>query len=223
MRWLLVASLVLPAVVGCGGVAKRDSNAQGEAGGSAMPQGNLTETIDDMNPAAHQYPAVPPGSSGFFWRFGLGNWFVVSSDGVFQDAPIEAVTLADGSSARACHASSMGQGVGVDLWAQLNHPTGKPVDLSAYSGVAVSARLTGANSTLTVAFDAKGQVPQGDATVPQQTFMLGADWQTLSLRFADVGQDSSAVSSVDFMVTAPQAPFDLWVRDLVLLCSKTCP
>jgi hypothetical protein len=78
-------------------------------------------------------------------------------------------------------------------------------------------------STLTVAFDVNGQLPADGTAFPEQTFSVGAEWQQLTVQFADLGLDSSAVSSIDFVVADAQAPFDLWVRDLALLCKTTCP
>lgn len=215
---------LLPIIAACGGsVAKHDASAQGEAGAPALPQGSPTETIDDMDPTGGQYPATPAGSSSFFWRLGLGNWFVNTSDGQFQDAPIEPVPLGDGTRANACHVRGTGEGVSVDLWAQLNHPSGTPLDLSAYSGIAVSVRLVDPSGKLTLGFNLNGQFP-GDADITaEQSFRVNRAWQRLTLPFADVAVDAAAVSSVDFVVVAPDAPFDLFVRDLALTCNGACP
>ena len=221
--WLSVVLVLLPAVGSCGGVAENDdSRPQGGVDAATAARSKRTETIDDMSSASGQYPELPPGSSSFFWRLGLGNWFVDTSDGVHQDAPIEAAILADGSSVNARHVSGSGKGVSVDLWAQLNHPAGRPLDLSAYSGIAFSARLTGGNGIFSVVFDGNGHVSARQPAA-DQTFEVDAEWQQFTVRFADVGLEPSAVSSVDFVLRDAQAAFDLWVRDLVLLCNTTCP
>ena len=130
--------LLVPAVVGalsgCGGAARRDgAGPAGEAGAgptvppTSSPADNEVEVVDDMDHVDTDYPAVPEGSSSFFWRGGLGNWFVAFSDGVRRDAVIEETDLPEGQRGKACHAAGTA-GTGVDLWAQLNHPSGDQVD-----------------------------------------------------------------------------------------------
>jgi hypothetical protein len=133
--------LLIPAVVGslsgCGGASTRDGAApagEGGTGSGVSPEDNAVEGVDDMDHVDGAYPPVPEGSSSFFWRGGLGNWFVAFSDGKRRDATIEVTDLPDGQRGKACHAGGT-PGVGVDLWAQLNHPNGGQIDLSAYLGM----------------------------------------------------------------------------------------
>jgi hypothetical protein len=159
---------------GCGGATERDGGNAVSAGGSSI------EVIDDMDNTDGQYPSVPPGSTAFFWRGGLGNWFVTTSDGVMHDAAIDEVVPAQPEGDKACHASGSGDGVGVDLWAQLDHPQGRAVDVGDYAGIAFSARLSGVNSALIVAFGASGRFFVDAAGVAQQTLVVSNEWNTSS-------------------------------------------
>jgi hypothetical protein len=183
---------------------------------------NTVQLIDDVDHVSNDYPAVPPGSSAFFWSGHLGNWFVTSTDGATTDARVDTSDVAGDSANKAYHASAE-QGEGVDLWAQLNHPVGGALDLSAYSGISFRARLLGATGSLRVAFSANGQSFVSERTFPGQAVRASADWQTVTLSFTDVGLESSAVSSIDFVVGPQRGPFDLWVDDVALLCNATCP
>src|SRR5260370_4590983 len=140
---------LLAARDGCGGcVAKVDQGVTDGAPAVDADSG-ATEPVGQGT----KYPSPLPGSASFFWRWGLGNWFVTKSDGVHRDASLDVV---DG--ARAYKASGDGQGVSVALWAQLNHPLGAPVDLSPYSGISFDARLTTMDVPLTVAFNARANM-----------------------------------------------------------------
>jgi hypothetical protein len=160
---------------------------------------------------------VPEGSSSFFWRGGLGNWFVTTPDGVTTDAAIEEI-----EGGKACHFSSTGEGVGVDLWAQLSHPRGDVVDLSRYAGLAFTVRLIGTDGTLTVAFGAEGRYFTEPTSV-EVTLAASDEWQTFELDFAEVGLESRFTSSIDFVVAEAEAPFDLWIDDLIFICDGPCP
>lgn len=111
----------------------------------------------------------------------------------------------------------------VDLWAQLKHPSGMAVDLSAYSGISFDAQLTGTVGTLVVAFSANGDYSAADMASDGQRFHVTGDWQTYQLRFQDVGYAANATKSIDFIVRATDAAFVLRVRNLALLCSGFCP
>lgn len=214
---------VLLSVSACGGAVANDG-ANAHAGGSPVTPGNdLVEVIDDMDRTDGGYPAAPPGSASFFWRGGLGNWFVTSSDGVSQDAVIDELDPSQGESGKACHVSGAGLGVGVDLWAQLNHPQGRPVDVSAYSAVTFRARLTGAKVPLTVAFGADGQFFHSQAGFASRALSVSEEWQSFDLLFAEFDLETSAVSSIDFVIGQGADPFNLWVDDLAFRCNRACP
>src|SRR5687767_4264984 len=116
------AILVLLLLVGsgCGGTV-RNGDKETASGGSATtaagaatggapemtPNAATTEPLDDTS---HKYPSVPDGGAGFFWRWGLGNWFVSGSiagrhDAAFDDVDGIRVWKASGAA-----------GERVDLW-----------------------------------------------------------------------------------------------------------
>jgi hypothetical protein len=228
MRWVKLLIGLLPCAVACGGTVAKDKATAGTAGATATPMGEpkTVEVIDDVDHAGsdYDYPPLPPGSSGFFWRGGLGNWFATSAEGRSQDAPIEETVTSTGETGKAYHVSGDGQSLGVELWAQLNHPTGLAVDLSAYSGISFKAREVGVSGAFIVAFGANGQFFQGATSSPETTFDTSDVWQTFTVRFEEVGHlDPSAISSIDFILASGDAPFDLWVDELALICSGKCP
>jgi len=196
------------------------------------PTVSLFHLIDDMDHADPSLPQVPPGSSSFFWHGGtsfLGNWFVSSPDRL-RDAGFADILPPRGNSKKACHVNGSALDNGVDLWAQLNHPENRPVDLSAYAGIAFWARLDSPSGRFSVAFNAHKPDPSFGAVNsspgPSLVRRLGGpDWERLILLFDDFGPtlDSSAVASIDFIVGGAGEPFDLWIDDLMLLCRGICP
>jgi hypothetical protein len=190
------------------------SGGASSGGASTMVATKTTETIDAASGASD--PSIPQDSGAFVWHFGLGNWFVNATDGTHHDGLLETV---DGVTAR--HAVGNGQGASLDLWAQLDHPTGKPRDLSAYSGISFDVRASNANELL-VAFNVNGQLATLNLA-SQPSVPISDAWQSSTLRFADVGLDPTAVTSIDFIVRQPAQPFDLWVRNLDLVCDDACP
>jgi len=228
----MIGHLALFLVSACGGVAAGDKETQGAqpsggapSGGAGAPAETLpadqVQVVDDVDHGSSQYPETPPGSSAFFWRGGLGNWFVSASDGsATRDAKTDEVTPPRGDSTRAYHVSETSAGTVIDLWAELNHPQGTGVDLGAYAGIAFWARLNDSKGALTVAFSAKGRF-SNVASAPQKVVPVSADWKQFVVRFDEVGIDTSAVSSIDFVVEG--APIELWVDDLALVCRADCP
>jgi hypothetical protein len=229
---------LLLCVVACGGTAvldkpTHDSENNAGAGGGApdqslnagaggAPSDNQIQVVDNVGEPSGQYPGVPPGSSSFFWRWGLGNWFVSWSDGSLRDASVDDVIPPRGDSQKAYHVMQTRPGVAVDLWAQLQHPQGNGVDLSAYAGVSFWARLDSPSGELTVAFGANGQFSKV-ASVPQRVMSISGDWAQFLVRFDDVHLDRTSVSSIDFVVGGSSEPLGLWVSDLGLLCQGNCP
>ena len=216
---LLVLSLLF--VPARGGAAAVDPPGSG-VGGAGAPPDDALQVVDDVDHANSPYPPVPEGSSAFFWRGGLGNWFVSSSDEpALGDAPVDDVVPPRGQSSRAYHVTATRPGTSLDLWAQLHHPQGTGVDLSSYSGVAFWARLRPAGE-LSVAFGANGQFSAIPAA-PQKTVPLSEDWSQVVVRFDDLRLDRTAVSSIDFVVSGRNDPPDLWVDDLAFVCRGNCP
>jgi hypothetical protein len=179
-----------------------------------MLAGGGTELLDDTS---RQHPGLPPGSAGFFWRWGLGNWFIRSSTGISQDAN---VTDIDGG-VREWQVSG-GQGVTVDLWAQLNHPSGTPLDLSPYSGITFEAKLSGAPGPLLVALNANGDFSRVISAASTQRFAAADDWQAEEMPFPQ-GTDATHITSIDFVIAEGNAPFTLNIRNVGLRCKADCP
>jgi len=224
--WRAVA-LVSLLSVGCGGaVSKVDSSGGGSGAGTATGNndgGSLTTAgaggataVPIGDPTS--YPPAPPSSPGaFFWRYGLGNWFVSKSDNANQDATSEPDGQTIDWKAEGAAQQSL------DLWAQLNHPAGIPIDLSVYSGVSFDAQLTGASAPLVLAFNAFGKYQAADVALDAQRFNVTPDWQSFELRFSEANYTPNATKSFDFIVTKSDSAFVLKVRNLALLCKASCP
>jgi hypothetical protein len=230
MRWVgaLVGLLALP--FGCDGAVSAIDGAAGSpasgaslgsgggsdatGGAAGIPAGGAVELLD--NPA-RDYPAVPPGSASFFWRGGLANWFVRTSTGISQDA---SATQVDAGAKE--WLTTAEQGVTVDLWVQLNHPLGTPVDLSAYSGITFETELTGAPGPLLVALNANGDFAKVTSSASTQRFAATDDWQPEEMPFPQ-GADAIHIASIDFVVAEASAAFTLKIRNLALRCKASCP
>lgn len=177
----------------------------------------------------------------------FGNWFYDSSTGPRRgDAMPVNITPARGSSTRARRISGSNLEDGMNLWAQLDHPTNGPVNLSAYAGISFWTRLAGGDQTLFVAVrdkDTAATQPQNDVFAGDlggspwfvQRVSVADRWQRVVLLFDDFrpgasvevrptrSLDTSAVTSIDFITGVAGRPFDLWIDDLALLCRGACP
>lgn len=199
-----------------GGISTGGTSSGGSSAGgtSSAPAPKTTEPIDDTS--LTRDPSLPQDSGALFWQFGLGNWFVNATDGTHQDGLLEVV---DGVAAR--HAVGKGQGASLDLWAQLDHPSGAPRDLSAYSGISFAVRASDANELL-VGFNLNGQLAKLDLA-EQARLSVSDAWQSSTLRFSEIGFDPTSVTSIDFVVARSAVPFEIWVRNLSLVCDQACP
>lgn len=219
-RYIALALLAC-VFVGCGGTTRKSGEMASTGGTSSS--GGTAASVDEESGAVEpigeapdkMYPASP-GEASFFWKLGLGNWFVATSDGRINDARRE---LSDGTPT--FEASNDDPTLTLDLLAQLNHPTGGGVDLSEYAGISFDVKLTGTSVPISVMFDAHGIPENGDH--PSKDFVVAADWTTQKLRFAELNYDASATTSIDFVVQGADAPFELRVRNLALLCKRACP
>ena len=185
------------------------------------------EMIDDMEDHMDGRPTAPLPST-FFWGSPspthIGNWFVSWSDGSTKDAEISVIDPPRGDSRKAREIESGQPGRSADLWAQLDHPSGRAIDLSGYRGMAFWARLTGGGGNLVVALDdgsgagrtAASKARAGDPPFPAQTVPVSEGWQHFVLRFEDFGVQPTAVASIDFVVAGGTDTFDLWIDDLAL-------
>lgn len=175
---------------------------------------------------------------------GLGNWFVTSSDGMGGDAHIDEIVPPSPYGKKACHVtggqSPIPSSVRVDLWAQLNHPTGAPVDLGAYIGVAFRVRLRSTTGRLTVALNdvaAGANFFNAESSLspwPSRT-VTPSDWERVVVLFEDFSTAPptagavpgrspklSTISSIDFVVGDGVEQFDLWLDELALVCKGPC-
>lgn len=251
MRRTSISYFLVLATVACGGVAAADKSSKpsqpddgtgaggmlgiagaagfdmaGAGGLATEPPVNQIEVVDDVDQTDGRYPAVPPGSSAFFWRKGLGNWFVSFSDGSGgHDASVDQIIPPRGASSKAYHVGSPAPGVAIDLWAQLDHLHASAVDLSGYFGISFWARKNNPSAELTVAFGADGKFfnPGPGTPWPQQALPISADWTQVTVLFEHLNLNVKAVSSIDLVATSGAEPLDLWVDDLVFLCRGACP
>jgi hypothetical protein len=235
----LAAWPLVVALSACGGQSEDSLPASGGAGGGpwAGGAGGMTNevsvsyrTLDDMDEEEGNSPAgLPP--SGFYWTTsstsgGIGNWFVQSAEGKLSDAMIDEIVPHRDGSRRACHVTGADYARGVDLFAQLNHPTSRPADLSAFRGIAFWARLTSQSGKLVVAIgDGRSYFIADDALspLPSHTFAVSDQWQHFELSFESIGADPSRVVSLEFVGGEGGEPFELWVDDVAFVCSGACP
>ena len=210
-----------------GGAGTSAGAVAGTSSGGAAQPGPSVEVVDDVDHTDGSHPQVPDGSSAFFWGTGyrLGNWFTSAPapNPFTRDAQAADIVPPRGSSTRAYRVVDSGRERGVDLWAQLDHPNGRAVDLSGYAGITFWARLSGASTRVTVGMNSG--VPYFDAPqdVVSVSISVTPEWEQFSLPFSTFGIDGHAVASFDFIVGEGGEDFDLWIDDLALLCKGECP
>ncbi len=223
-----------------------DTAVPDRAKADSVATASLFMMIDDME-------TDPTGSpSGHFLWKKVGNWFSSTSASV-AGLPLADVLPVDivpprGTSKRARHVKGSKLEDGLNTWAQLDHPSGTPVDLSAYAGISVWLRSAGRDQPVFVAVRDKetlaGQ-PLNDIFsgtlgpspwFAQRLNLVGDRWQHFVLLFDDFRQDlelvggtttraldTAAVTSIDFQTGVGSAAFDLWIDDLALRCRGSCP
>jgi hypothetical protein len=215
------------ATTGPGGAGVTSSTVGGAAGvgdvGGSAGMGASVELIDDADHTDGSRAVVP--GSAFVWSRGLGNWFVSAPlpDGYTRDATAADVVPPRGESLKAYRVEESDRMRGVDLWAQLSHPTGQAVDLHEYAGITFWAKLVGGGGRLTVGLNPGGSYFDAPNEVPSLELTLSADWQQFSLPFTAFGVDADAVASFDFIVGEGGDAFDFWLDDLAFLCHAECP
>ncbi len=246
LTWALLLILVVASTACEPRTADQRSDGAGaDDGGVAPDPASLFLTIDNME-IRTDLPAFPPGSAGFWWPLGdggLGNWFFDSAgDGVSPgpsgDALADNILPPRGDSMRARHLRGSGSSGGIDLYAQLKHPTNHPVDLSPYLGISFWAKLSGPSRQLIVAFrdGSSANILTAQATDSHfsQALSVSEQWERFILLFDDFHQgvisgtgsavpfSADSVSDIDFVVGLSGEPFDLWIDDLALLCRGVC-
>jgi len=218
------------ASAGRGGVAAGSGGTGLEDSGTSVAGAPATEMSTSFGDYDHIPDGLmpPAGGSAFIWGLPadvhIGNWFVVSPSGVVHDARIDAIEPPRGDSEKACHASGSEFADGVDLYAQLNHPSNQPADLGRYAGLAFWARLTASGAKLVVVLnDGTGSLlSEGSFSgLPSDSFAATEQWQRFELPFTDPAR-TSAVVSLDFVVTGGGEALDLWIDDIELLCRGAC-
>ena len=202
------------------------AQSEGGAGGDgAAPEPATTEVIDDGD-RVDANPALPLGSSGFWWGGGahLGNWFVSApAPNAYQrDAVRAEISPPRDQSVWAFRVEDSGRERGIDLWAQLDHPAGRPVDLGAYTGFAFWARHSGDSRQLIVAMNPGVPYFDAPASIPSVELSVSSEWQRFELDFDQFDIDISAVASFDFIAGAGGGAFELWIDDLSLRCRSAC-
>jgi hypothetical protein len=196
----------------------------------------VPRTIDlgDGDSADDGRPVVPGDiTAGFFWGgcgdagWRIGNWFV-TSDRQRDAFPRSIEPPRDGSTS-ARGATGADFAAGVVLWVELDHPWNSAVSLAGCSGMNLWARLESPSGRLVVALNdgTRGSgALDGRLALPSKTLEIGPDWQEVELPFDSfpiqaVSADALSLASIEFFVGEGGESFDLWIDDLVLVCS--CP
>ena len=187
--------------------------------------------IDDMEDHTNGLPTAPT-EAAFVWQSAgavrIGNWFVSSREGSTRDANRSLIDPARGDSqqARQVHAGDTAKAI--NLWAQLDHPQGRAIDLSGYAGLVFWARLSGSSGILDVALDSLpgggGVYFQSDfISLPTWELFVPDRWHEFTLLFDRLPTPPTAVVSIDFVASLATGPVDLWIDDVALLCRDACP
>jgi hypothetical protein len=219
-----------------------------DGGADTLPDAtsSLFLLIDDMEDGTRAgFPPPPPGGAGFWWPLGpLGNWFFGSAGSDWSstphgDAVADSIVPPRGDSKKARHVQGDGLANGTDLLAQLDHPTGRSIDLHAYLGISFWARLSSPSGRLIVALGQDNGAPFLPAESSQfpyfaQSISVSDQWERFILLFSDFRQGvttgstsgvplaANAIASIDFVVGLKGESFDLWIDDLSLLCPGVC-
>jgi hypothetical protein len=193
--------------------------------------------IDDMELDRPNLPPLPLGSSGFFYPSGpgtLGNWFVSAADGKLRDAEVAEIQPPRETSQRACHLSGAADARGLDLWAQLDHPSYRPVNLSGHRAMTFWARsgVPDARVTIAIAQSQRSIFQPGTAADRWEQIITVGDWQQFTLSFDDFHRaddagpanklDPAAVFAVHFLAGRDGQAVDLWIDDFSLVCNGAC-
>ncbi|HET7545328.1 MAG TPA: hypothetical protein VFK05_35925 [Polyangiaceae bacterium] len=209
---------------GSSGTATDAKGGTSVGGDSAGPMPTTSEVIDDGDNSEGN-PSLPPNSSGFWWGGAhLGNWFVSAPDpnGYRRDAGKVEIVPPREDSVWARAARDSGRDHGVDLFAQLDHPLGRPVDLGNYDGIAFWAMLKGANNSVVVGMNPGVDYFEHSNEVASVTIAVSSEWQRFELPFEKFGIDNHTIASFDFIVGEGGGDFELWIDDLTLLCRNEC-
>ena len=202
-----------------GGATQAGGTTQGGAAGYVSVD---NEHADDGRPVTPTSSAIFWGSNSAGWR--IGNWFVTSDK--VHDAGLWPIEPPRADSTEARRASGQGFASGVVLWLQLDHPSGRAVDLSAYSGIEFWARLNSATSSFVVSLNDGSHTSgalTGRSTLPSVSLTADYTWQQFTLPFDAFGLSDPKITTVEFFAGDNGEMFDLWVDDFALSCAGACP
>lgn len=212
--------------MGTAGTGTSNVSSAGNASGGVSGASTVL-LVDDED--ANDGRPIGPSSAAFFWGspvggWHLGNWFL-TSDGV-HDVELSPFAPPRDGSAQARHVSGSGFASGVVLWAELDHPFHRPVDLSGYAGISFWARLESKSGVLSVAAEntaGSAVTANGRETLPVVVSLdVGPAWQQFTLPFDLLFQGEPLAASIDFFVGDGGEAFELWIDDFALLCSGAC-
>lgn len=181
------------------------------------------ESIDDVDGTDLD---SDPESAYFFWRWGVGNWFLDAPEPnrIRTDAVSAEIEPPRGESTWAYRVQGTGHSRGVDLWAQLKHPEGAALDLgSTYAGIVFWAKLEGASDRLLVGVNPGVYYFDAPDAVPTVELRVSAEWQQFVVPFDVWKGPEDAVASFDFIVGEGGGDFDFWLDDLGFFCGAACP
>jgi len=151
----------------------------------------------------------------------MGNWF----NGT-KDAEIGKLDPPRGESTHAYFLAGDDAVAPQTLWAQLDHPLGRPMDFSALQGFGFWARFENADEVVHVLGNAEGRAIQsyedGDP-LPGFKLSVSTEWEFYFLTFAALDVDSTAVTSLDFVVSDQSASGAFWIDDFGFVCDGICP
>lgn len=167
--------------------------------------------IDDME------EDIVGSEAGFFWWGAIGNWFK-TIDGKLSDAPRATLeTPREGSHRATWIRGSANTAV---LWAQLDHPQTRRLDLSEYVGFSFWARSGLPEAGLAVGLNLSD--PAADGPQPSLPLSVSTEWRRFDVTFDEL-MSVTDVATIDFVMDVGAGDFDFWIDDLALLCAGPCP
>lgn len=214
--------------LGGGGAAGSVAHPTGAAG-TAGAGGRAPEPVS-LGDAENVGEGVPvaPTEAAFFWISSdggvrIGNWFAASA-GLSWDVGLSKIEPPRDGSTDARNVSGTGAAEGVVLWVQLDHPSNRPVNLSAYWGITFWAKLESASGVLVVALNDGSTTSSTSldwSALPAQKLSVGPEWRQFTLSFDDFMVVQPSLVSIDFFAGEGGTSFDLWIDDLTL-CASRC-
>ncbi len=146
---------------------------------------------------------------------------------MLRDASFTALIPVRGESKRGIRIAGSENDGPVNLWAQLDHPQGGPVNLHPYAGIAFWAQI------LVAINDRPFEAENSSSPWLTREVLLDEKWQRIVLLFEDFEQsgtaemparslDRGSIVSINFIAGKGGESFALWIDDLALLCRGAC-